>query len=260
MKVIETNMNGHRKRNSKTSLMFTLSIAFLIFSASSFELILDLIEKTYLQLIGADLGVVTWRGYLTEIPIANFLDTQIENGLVVDYCFVSKEMNKLLRTGRSASDPWWKSHEYNVYVGDASQYNYVESHVIGVPENYLKVTDITYYYPDVLQDNVKVNTTENGYLDAVEMLYSDESLTEYIGWPSDNTDYYNVCLGEYNYKLRFTETIKVLLSSAMKFAISATPGDIIKIRDYSTNTDWTYRAQVRGLIQKMPGILFSSYK
>ena len=241
MRVIETNMNGHRKRNSKTSLMFTLSIAFLIFSASSFELILDLIEKSYLQFIGADLGVISMRGYLTEIPIANFLDTQIANGLVVDYCFVARNY-------------------YHAYVGDASKYNYVQSHIIGVPQNYLKVTDITYYYPDVLQDNVKVNTTENGYLDAVEMLYSDESLTEYIGWPSDNTDYYNVCLGEYNYKLRFTETIKVLLSSAMKFAISATPGDIIKIRDYSTNTDWTYRAQVRGLIQKMPGILFSSYK
>ena len=37
--IIDKNMQGHRKRNSKTSLMFTLSISFLIFSASSFKLL-----------------------------------------------------------------------------------------------------------------------------------------------------------------------------------------------------------------------------
>ena len=54
MKIIETNMNGHRKRNSKTSIMFTLAISFLIFSASSFELLATLIEKSVSQFIGAD--------------------------------------------------------------------------------------------------------------------------------------------------------------------------------------------------------------
>jgi hypothetical protein len=43
------------KRNSKTSILFTLSISFLIFSASSFNLIATLIEKTVLALLGADL-------------------------------------------------------------------------------------------------------------------------------------------------------------------------------------------------------------
>ena len=75
MKVIETNMNGHRKRNSKTSIMFTLAISFLIFSASSFELILNLIEKSVLQFIGADMVAVSFKEFIPEIPIANFLDT-----------------------------------------------------------------------------------------------------------------------------------------------------------------------------------------
>ena len=55
MKVIESNMDGHRKRNSKTSIMFTLAISFLIFAASSFELLATLIEKSVLSFIGADL-------------------------------------------------------------------------------------------------------------------------------------------------------------------------------------------------------------
>ena len=62
------------KRNSKTSILFTLSISFLIFSASSFNLIATLIEKTVLALLGADLYGLAVHGYMTEIPIANFLD------------------------------------------------------------------------------------------------------------------------------------------------------------------------------------------
>ena len=73
-KVIESNMDGHRKRNSKTSIMFTLAISFLIFSASSFELLSTLIEKTVLSFIGADLQAIALTGYIHEIPIANFLD------------------------------------------------------------------------------------------------------------------------------------------------------------------------------------------
>jgi hypothetical protein len=76
------------KRNSKTSILFTLSISFLIFSASSFNLIATLIEKTVLALLGADLYGLAVHGYMTEIPIANFLDEQMAAGLVEDYAFV----------------------------------------------------------------------------------------------------------------------------------------------------------------------------
>ena len=44
--VIGKNMEGHRQRNSKTSVMFTLSISFLIFTASSFHLISSLVVST----------------------------------------------------------------------------------------------------------------------------------------------------------------------------------------------------------------------
>jgi hypothetical protein len=41
--VISKNLDGHRKRNSKTSIMFTLALSFLIFAASSFTLLAGLI-------------------------------------------------------------------------------------------------------------------------------------------------------------------------------------------------------------------------
>jgi hypothetical protein len=41
--VISKNLDGHAKRNSKTSLMFAISLSFLIFAASSFTLIGNLL-------------------------------------------------------------------------------------------------------------------------------------------------------------------------------------------------------------------------
>ena len=64
IKVIESNMDGHRKRNSKTSIMFTLAISFLIFASSSFELLSTLIEKGALSFLGADLQAYAIGGYL----------------------------------------------------------------------------------------------------------------------------------------------------------------------------------------------------
>ena len=71
--VIIKNMQAHRPRNSKTSLMFTLSISFLIFSASSFALMSTLIVKFAESYIGADLLATNPKGYLNEVPIAEFL-------------------------------------------------------------------------------------------------------------------------------------------------------------------------------------------
>jgi hypothetical protein len=55
--VISKNLDGHRKRNSKTSIMFTLAISFLIFSASSFSLLSGVIEGEIITLFGSDLYI-----------------------------------------------------------------------------------------------------------------------------------------------------------------------------------------------------------
>ena len=54
--------------------MFTLSISFLIFSASSFELLYILLQGTIVQIIGADLNGKTVGKYIVEAPIKEFLD------------------------------------------------------------------------------------------------------------------------------------------------------------------------------------------
>ena len=48
--------------------------------------------------------------------------------------------------------------------------------MFGIPRNYLKVTDLTFYYPYDLQSGVDVSDTENGKPDAIEMLYTDDNV------------------------------------------------------------------------------------
>ena len=63
-----------------------------------------------------------------------------------------------------------------------------------------------------------------------------------------------------NQRQRFTETIKILLPAGLESIISADSGDYVRLRNWRSNSDWTYRADVRGMITKMPGFSFSGYK
>ena len=68
--LIRKNMEVHRPRNSKVSVMFTLAISYLIFSSSSFLLLSQMIIDSTEVLIGADIRVGSIDGFLNEIPIA----------------------------------------------------------------------------------------------------------------------------------------------------------------------------------------------
>ena len=59
-------MEAHEVRNNKTSLMFTLSVAFLFFSASSFDLLNTIVLKGFDKAIGADIFIFTPKGLLDE--------------------------------------------------------------------------------------------------------------------------------------------------------------------------------------------------
>ena len=55
--LINKNLDSHRTRNSKTSILFTLSLSFVIFSAANFKLLTGLISSEVLSLFGADLYI-----------------------------------------------------------------------------------------------------------------------------------------------------------------------------------------------------------
>lgn len=154
---------------------------------------------------------------------------------------------------------WRSGGKWRQWISDKSQYNRYEADISCVPPNFLNVTDLAFYYPKDVQDDVKVNTTASGRPNAVAMLYSDEQVDEYPTYPGTDTDYYNVTVGAYNGRERFTETIKILIPSGFEDKLSATAGDVIRLQNRD-NGYWTYRAEIRGMITKMPGFAsFSGY-
>jgi len=57
--VIVKNFSAHRKRNSKTSLMYSIALAFLIFAGTGFKLNSEIIAKTLQAMSGSDLLLQT---------------------------------------------------------------------------------------------------------------------------------------------------------------------------------------------------------
>ena len=90
------------------------------------------------------------------------------------------------------------------------------------------------------------------------MLYSDEQVSYYPSYPGTNTDWFNVTVGSYNGNQKFTDTIKVLVESAFEDKLSTNAGDIIRMK-MNDNSQYAYRTEVRGMINKMPGFQFTGY-
>ena len=135
-----------------------------------------------------------------------------------------------------------KRNDYYQYLSDISQYNWHKVFIKCVPDNYLEVTDNAFYYPKDFQDGIKVNKTSTGHPDAVQMLYTDESVNYYPTYPSNNTNMYNISFGRMNERMLFTETIKILIPVAFQPALSSGAGDIVRLRNHKNNADWNYRA------------------
>ena len=54
--------------------------------------------------------------------------------------------------------------------------------------------------------------------------------------------------GNPNLRQKFTETIKVVIPSALRTGLSLESGGISKIRNYDANNDWKYRTLIRGMV------------
>lgn len=193
--VISKNMIAHRPRNSKTSIMFTLAISYLIFSASSFLLLSSLIIKQTESLIGADIRVNNPKGYLNEIPIAEFLDNQMDpaNGAtVVDYAFVTQDLRNFQKSIFNRPDTDVNLHHNK--LRDLSDYHSTEFKIFGVPQNFMQVINEEFYIPTDMQTVGNVPNLSDGKVDAVGLLYSDEDFEQYPCYDTDNQDCFGVAV------------------------------------------------------------------
>ena len=58
-KVVRKNFESHENRNTKTAMMFTVALSFLIFAGSTFDLIGNLVVSQLEGVLGADVYITS---------------------------------------------------------------------------------------------------------------------------------------------------------------------------------------------------------
>lgn len=159
-KVVSKNLEGHMSRNTKTAMMFTVALSFLIFAGSTFDLIGHLIVSQLESTIGSDLYASTTPSpsYLDEGTLIGFLEEQKKiDGAVISYAFASNELSALSNRIAPTSN-----YRTRFYFGSSSGYNQVKVRVYSVDENYLRVVNSEYYMPREVQKGLTLGKLSNG--------------------------------------------------------------------------------------------------
>lgn len=70
-KVVRKNFESHESRNTKTAMMFTVALSFLIFAGSTFELISNLVVIQVESILGSDVYITSRfsPNFVNEGPI-----------------------------------------------------------------------------------------------------------------------------------------------------------------------------------------------
>lgn len=145
--VVIKNLQSHQRRNTKTAIMFAISLSFLIFAGSTFTLIARLIQRQLISSMGADLfalapdlgGIGAGLGSIIEDgPIDRFLsDQKAEHGDVEAWTFVSCNIDLLFQNLQRTS-------ERQTFLTDFGGYKPIATAIFSVQENYLEATDLEY--------------------------------------------------------------------------------------------------------------------
>jgi hypothetical protein len=151
--LIQKNMDGHRKRNSKTSIMLTLSLAFSIFASATFLMINTLITSEVKSLAGSDLyaNAISGNSFLDEPALRDFLDGQPDS--VNSYAFVTASGNSIF--GKSKDD-------YHQYTSGMAGFDMRKTDISGVPEHYMSVLNTEFYIPTYLEKDAVTAYLPNG--------------------------------------------------------------------------------------------------
>jgi hypothetical protein len=129
--VISKNLDGHRRRNSKTSIMFTLAISFLIFAASSFTLLSGLIQGEVVTIFGSDLYVESYftssGHFLDELILSTFLEeNRAKDGAIESWAYISVALEDFMSYISNSGD-------YNIAISGTTGYNLIEAKTYAVP-------------------------------------------------------------------------------------------------------------------------------
>jgi len=260
------NLQGHVRRNSKTATLYTVCIAFIIFSGTIFSQ--QAISLTSVAKIGIGADIII-QSLIDNIvldyePINAWLaaEKSREGSVVLDYAFSTFPIKSLpfARDGKIATLTDWPRK--SVWV-------------MGVSENFL---DVVYdEYLGVVQYNkdFTYNKTRNGYLDIIRSLYSDRSTgfpepqSIFTGKISEVSKYFNYYSdNQMSTKETYAMPIDGIISEALRTTVSADVNRKLELVWNVPTNKWndlvqysrlSFLLRPRAMVNRLPGFIYSSY-
>jgi hypothetical protein len=260
--ILKNTLESHKKRNLKTSMLFTVALAFLVFGGSSLLLVGNMVLGVVRTFMGADLLATSTfsNNYLPEDTLRRFLKNEVssDSKRIMSYSFRAEDLTEY----------------FDLVFGEGNQFRLsnliefpsIKVELYPVDENYIDACLIDYYIPKDGQSDVDFIETR-GKDDYVKLLYSNDGTLSYgndfdiFDVASRNlTDHdSDIASGFLYYPL---QQFKILLPEGIKDVLSISGGDSLKLKLSNTNLEigQIYRLLVRGLPRKVPGFFYMSYK
>jgi hypothetical protein len=179
--IVLKNLRSHGNRNMKTSLMFTVTLSFLVFSSANFRQIHFFLVSFAECMSGSDLTAAKLNIYnerdsvIDEFKIREFLEENLSKrgGLVENYSFQSVKLEDTYNTNGLNGH----AGRHEIFHGGTSKGYRLK--VQAVERNFLDSTDAKYFYPgEYLND--PYNTGKNYQpMEIFDMMYDIEDQSNF---------------------------------------------------------------------------------
>ena len=268
---------GHRGRNRKTALMYSICLAFIIFSGAMFTLQTTALTDNIKAGIGSDINIIsaTWNNPLQEEEMRAFLEEQVHSDqqVVKSYSFLTYSMWDMREISSNhlsnlADFPW---HRLNVY---------------GVEKDFLSSVYGDFYVPSetakgftfngIVDNPSKPDIVRSLYTDAGKQVLTVEKTKEEgglgIGIPPVIGTAPSAGLSEGDKAFLFvsnnhsyTQYLDAICSEALRFGSYIDTDTPVKMEVSARLTDHRYASlkymvKIRGMVTKLSGFFFSSYR
>ena len=266
--LVRKNLSGHHTRNSKTSLMLTTSLAFIIFAGSVFTLLGSSLKDFSRLSYAADIVVMSLStsAPVDEASMTRLLDAEIARPtrpLVRNYTYVTFPLRSY-------------SFVRSTQISNLGDYPRRPVSVQAVEQHYVAATFGEFYRAtELARGNLSyVATPEHGRPDAIDSLYRHRGQQQLLPLESDgiavpeppHSDYYASAPYRALVRDKYTSYIDVVVSEALRTgaAIDTSTPLILRLRYYQENSTDTrslyYMCKARAMLESLEGFSFSRYK
>ena len=279
--LIQKSLSGHRGRNKKTALMYSICLSFIIFSGAMFTLQSSIINDNIKLGVGSDLLVIsaTTKNPLQEEKMREFLEQEMSKNetdrVVLNYSFLTYPMWELPEIKHNwvsnlADYPWHRLtvygveedflntiyNEFVIFSEETDQFEYS-----GLPDDPTVPNLIRSLYDDAGKQKLPLEIEYeaqhgNGSVFLPENILSSQS----IGYSDGETSFYYRSVND-----TYLEYLDVICSESLRYGSFIDTKSPLKmevvaryIKQYQVSID--YLLKIRAMVTKLSGFFFSSYR